>query len=146
MLAVPGGRYRLRLVLSQAVGNDLSWLVAAIRAQYGGTEVESAARQRGGRAAIIVRTSRRTTIDPGDIITSPVTEGLTTTGLEMPEATVEQIEPISLPTTLMTREGDLLAEPAPTPWTGVDAAKLALSAVLIGGTAWLISRIEVPAA
>lgn len=145
MLAVPGGLYKVRLNLSGPVGTDPSWLVGAIRATWGGMEVVNMRRSRKDQVVVTVRPSRRANLNVGDSV-HPITQGISVPGLELPSATVEQVEPSSLPA---PRSGLPFDPTAPTlsdegdaGWGLVDLGKLGLSAVLIGTTVWLSRRIK----
>jgi hypothetical protein len=142
MLAVPGGLYRARLKLSGPLGTDPSWLVGGIRATWGGMEVVNMRRTGRDQVAVTLRASRRTNLDVGDTI-DPITQGISVPGLETPSARVDQVEPVSLPTTRSTDPttlGPELSDEAPTPWSVLDVGKLVLSAALITTTVLLVQR------
>lgn len=143
MLAVPGGRYKVRFRLSGPMGADPSWLVGAVRATWGGMDVVDV--RRTGRQTVVatVRASRRAHLNVGDVV-EPVTQGISVPGLRVPGAEVDQVQPVALPA---ARELPLELEPglsdeAPTGWGVADAFKLAASVGLIGVTVWLSRRIQ----
>lgn len=143
MQAVPGGRYdvTLRLTGGPRGVDPRGWLVGAITAAYPGAEVEGVRKLAGDHFDVRLRWKKRAgSIAPGDDV-SPVTDGLSVPGLPMPSATVDEVTPVSLPPQPVAVRSDVLPAANENRFSQVDAWKAVVAVVMIGGTAFAISRM-----
>jgi hypothetical protein len=137
MRTTKGGIYRVRVLVEGIAAVHPSWLVAAAATTWKKAEVVELTPIGQGRVDLIVRwTGSPGEISEGDVL-SPMTEGMTAPQLPLPEATVEEVEPITIPQSLTT----LRSLEQPTGFERADYLKLALSVALIGTTAYLSRRI-----